>query len=110
MARFLEYLAVDYLDPSYHVWNNFMGEVFFQAMLVSAYAPILFDQLFVAKALCPSLPAPSTAVRAPIDSISLHNLLLLCLVRPLRSTALLVRHTWRAVINFTVSPSMYALT
>lgn len=37
MARFLEYLAVDSLDSSYHVWNNFMGEVFFQAMLVSAH-------------------------------------------------------------------------
>eukprot|EP00752_Nemacystus_decipiens_P001823 g1761.t1 len=36
MARFLEYLAVDYLDPSYHVWNNFMGEVFFQAMLADS--------------------------------------------------------------------------
>lgn len=35
MARFFEYLAVDALDPSYHVWNNFMSEVFVQAMLVS---------------------------------------------------------------------------
>ncbi len=39
MARFLEYLAVDSLDSSYHVWNNFMSEVFFQAMLVSAHFP-----------------------------------------------------------------------
>lgn len=45
MARFLEYLAVDYLDPSYHVWNNFMGEVFFQAMLVSVCASIAFNHI-----------------------------------------------------------------
>ncbi|CAM9607841.1 unnamed protein product [Ectocarpus fasciculatus] len=36
MARFFEYLAVDALDPSYHVWNNFMSEVFVQAMLADS--------------------------------------------------------------------------
>lgn len=40
MARFFEYLAVDALDPSYHVWNNFMSEVFVQAMLVSPDAVV----------------------------------------------------------------------
>ena len=62
MARFLEYLAVEYLDPSYHVWNNFMGDVFFQAMLVSARARRPFATTFsVEDALC--LCAPLKAIR-----------------------------------------------
>ncbi|CAM9895755.1 unnamed protein product [Choristocarpus tenellus] len=37
LARFFECVAVDTLDSdsTYHIWTNFMSEVYFQAMLVS---------------------------------------------------------------------------
>ena len=64
MARFLEYLAVDYLDPSYHVWNNFMGEVFFQAMLVRAHGSTVCNHLIRWKG---AWPAACSVESSPSD-------------------------------------------